>query len=79
MGLPPALHGKCCASDGGAFFPHPWPFLGLAWVLFSFPATNRVVHRSFPARSLTSLKKKKKKGRGEAGVGVVGTQETGNA
>ena len=43
----------------GALSPHPWPFLGLAFVL-SFSATNSSVHRTFPT-SLTSATIKRKK------------------
>lgn len=57
MGLPPALHRKCCASNKSTFSPL-LAFLGPACVL-SFSATNRLVYRSFPTRSLTSTKKKK--------------------
>lgn len=60
MGLPSTLQGKCCASNQGIFFPHPWPFLGSACV-WSCSATNRIIHRSFPTRSLTSTIYKKKK------------------
>lgn len=43
-----------------ALFPHPWPLLSLVCVL-SFSATNRLAHRSFPTRSLTSAIKKNNK------------------
>lgn len=43
-----------------ALFPHSWTGVGLACVQ-SFSATNRLVHRSFPTRSLTSTIKIKKK------------------